>query len=139
MQKPIVTEGKKIVLFDGVCNLCDSAVQMIIKNDKKDVFRFVAQQEPKGQEIMRYLGIDALKTDSIILYEPNVAYFIKAEAVMEIARDLSGGLHYIRLFSWLPNGLANLVYDFVAKNRYQWYGKKESCMMPTPEIKQKFL
>lgn len=139
MQKPIVPEGKKIVLFDGVCNLCDSAVQMIIKNDKKDVFRFVAQQEPKGQEIMRYLGIDALKTDSIILYEPNVAYFIKAEAVMEIARDLSGGLYYIRLFSWLPNGLANLVYDFVAKNRYQWYGKKESCMMPTPEIKQKFL
>lgn len=139
MQKPEFPEGKKIVLFDGVCNLCDGAVQMIIKNDKKDVFRFAAQQEAYGQSVMKYLGIDASKTDSIILYEPNVAYFIKSEAVTEIARDLSGGLHYIRLFSWLPNGLANLVYDLVAKNRYKWYGKKESCMIPTPELKQKFL
>jgi predicted DCC family thiol-disulfide oxidoreductase YuxK len=139
MQTPILPENKKIILFDGVCNLCDSAVQMVIKYDKKDKFRFVAQQENLGQEIMRYLGIDAQKTDSIILYEPNVAYFVKSEAVIEISKDLSGGLNYIRLFSWLPSSLANLVYDLVAKNRYKWYGKKEQCMIPTPELKQKFL
>jgi predicted DCC family thiol-disulfide oxidoreductase YuxK len=139
MQIADLPEDKKIILFDGVCNLCDETVQKIIKNDKKDLFRFVPLQSELGQEIIKYLGVDTNKLDSIILYEPKVAYFYKAEAIMEISKDLSGWLHYIRLFSWLPNGLANPVYDYIAKNRYKWYGKKEQCMMPTPELKQKFL
>ena len=139
MQIADLPEDKKIILFDGVCNLCDETVQKIIKNDKKDLFRFVPLQSELGQEIITYLGVDINKLDSIILYEPKVAYFYKSEAIMEISKDLGGWLHYIRLFSWLPISLANPVYDYIAKNRYKWYGKKEQCMMPTPELKQKFL
>lgn len=132
-------KNKKIILFDGVCNLCDATVQFIIKHDKKDVFRFVALQSDLGQEIIDYIGIDTSKTDSIILYEPGRAYFYKAEAAIKIAAEIGGIYSMLRLFSILPAGLSNSVYDFVARNRYKWYGKKEECMIPTPEMKAKFL
>lgn len=131
--------GKKIILFDGVCNLCDNTVQFIIRHDKHDVFRFVAIQSEIGQKIINYLGIDTSKTDSIILYEPKNAYYYKAEAALRIARELGGIYGIIAIFSILPNFIKNSVYDYIAKNRYKWYGKKEECMIPTPEMKAKFL
>lgn len=132
-------ENKKIILFDGVCNLCDASVQLIIKHDKKDVFRFVAIQSKLGQEIIKYLGIDTSKTDSIILYEPGIAYYFKAEAALRIAKDLKSWHSILYIFIKVPNGIKNGVYDFIARNRYKWYGKKEACMIPTPELKAKFL
>ena len=132
-------QNKKIILFDGVCNLCDSAIQFIIKNDKNDVFRFVALQSDLGQEITQYIGVDTSKTDSIILYEPGRAYYYKAEAALKIAKELGGIYSVISWFSFLPKGLSNSVYDYIAKNRYKWYGKKDACMIPTPELKAKFL
>lgn len=132
-------KDKKIILFDGVCNLCDATVQKVIKADKKDVFRFVALQSDLGKEITNYIGIDTEKTDSIILYEPGIAYHIKAEAAIEIAKTIGGVYSLLGMFSVFPNWLKDIGYDFVAKNRYKWYGKKESCMIPTPEIKAKFL
>ncbi len=132
-------KDKKIILFDGVCNLCDATVQKVIKADKKDVFRFVALQSDLGKEIINYIGIDTEKTDSIILYEPGIAYHIKAEAAIEIAKTIGGVYSLLGMFSVFPNWLKDIGYDFVAKNRYKWYGKKESCMIPTPEIKAKFL
>ena len=132
-------KDKKIILFDGVCNLCDSTVQFIIRHDKKDVFRFVALQSDLGQEIAKYLGIDISKTDSIILYEPGRAYYYKAEAAINIAKGLGSVYSLMGLFSVLPKSLSNAVYDYVAKNRYKWYGKKSECMIPTPEMKAKFL
>lgn len=132
-------KDKKIILFDGVCNLCDSTVQFIIKHDKKDVFRFVALQSDLGQEVIKYLGIDISKTDSIILYEPGHAYYYKAEAAINIAKGLGGIYSLMGAFSILPKSLSNTVYDYVAKNRYKWYGKKSECMIPTPEMKAKFL
>lgn len=131
--------GKKIILFDGVCNLCDSVVQFIIKHDKKDIFRFVPLQSELGLSIIKHIGIDNSKTDSIILYEPNVAYYYKAQAALKIARYLGGIYQLLNTFSLLPNGLSNWVYDYIAKNRYKWYGKKTECMIPTPELKSKFL
>lgn len=131
-------KGKKIILFDGVCNLCDSSVQFIIKHDAKDIFRFVALQSNLGQEILKHIGINTNAIDSILLYEPKIAYYIKAEAVMKIAKDLNGWYFLIGYFSFLGKS-ANIIYDFVAKNRYKWYGKKESCMIPTPQLKAKFL
>ncbi|MFL9844434.1 thiol-disulfide oxidoreductase DCC family protein [Flavobacterium rhizosphaerae] len=132
-------ENKKIILFDGVCNLCDSAVQFIIKHDKKDVFRFVALQSELGQEIVSYISIDTSKTDSIILYIPGKSYYYKAEAALNISKDLSGGYNLLSLLKFIPNVISNSVYDYVARNRYKWYGKKEACMIPTPELKAKFL
>lgn len=131
--------NKKIILFDGVCNLCDSTVQFIIRNDKKDVFRFVALQSELGQKILKHIGIDPLQIDSIVLYEPSVAYYYKSSAAIQIAQELGGFWHLGTIFRILPTPLRNLFYDYIAKNRYRWYGKKESCMIPTPEIQNKFL
>lgn len=131
--------NKKIILFDGVCNLCNSAVQFVIKYDKKDVFRFVALQSELGQEILKYIGIDPKNIDSIILYEPGVAYYYKSAAAIQIAKNLGGFWHLGTFFRIIPTGISNQLYDYIAKNRYKWYGKKESCMLPTPELKSKFL
>lgn len=131
--------NKKIILFDGVCNLCDSAVQFVIKHDKKDVFRFVALQSDLGQEILNHIGINPKNIDSIILYEPGVAYYYKSAAALQIAKNLGGFFHFGTVFRIVPTGISNQLYDYVAKNRYKWYGKKESCLIPTPELKSKFL
>ncbi len=132
-------QDKKIILFDGVCNLCNSSVQYVIKHDKKDIFRFVALQSELGQKIAKHIGVDTSKIDSIVLYEPKIAYYTKAQAAFKIANELGGWISLLTFFSIFPNALQNFGYDFIAKNRYKWYGKKESCMMPTPEIKAKFL
>lgn len=132
-------KDKKIILFDGVCNLCDSTVQFVIKHDKKDVFRFVPLQSDLGKEITAYIGLDTSKTDSIVLYEPGKAYYYKAEAAMKIAKELGGIYSFLNAFSVLPSSLTNVVYDYVARNRYKWYGKKDECMIPTLEMRAKFL
>lgn len=132
-------KNKKIILFDGVCNLCNGAVQFIIRRDKKDVFRFVALQSELGIEICHYIDVDQTKIDSIILYNPGVAYYYKSSAILEIGKDLGGLYSLVTIFKILPGKLRNYIYDFIAKNRYKWYGKKESCMIPTPELKAKFL
>ncbi|SHH49864.1 thiol-disulfide oxidoreductase DCC family protein [Flavobacterium defluvii] len=131
--------NKKIILFDGACNLCNGAVHFIIKHDKKDVFRFVALQSDLGKEICNYIGVDQTKIDSIILFNSGVAYYYKSSAVIEIASDLGGIYSLLSIFKIFPEKLRNYVYDYIAKNRYKWYGKKESCMIPTPELKAKFL
>jgi len=131
--------NKKIILFDGVCNLCNSSVQFIIKNDKKDIFRFVALQSELGNEICNYIGMDQTKIDSIILYNPGVAYYYKSSAALEIAEDLGVIYSLISILKIFPEKFRNYVYDYIAKNRYKWYGRKESCMIPTPELKAKFL
>lgn len=132
-------KGKKIILFDGVCNLCDNMVQYIIRHDKRDVFRFVALQSDLGGEILKHIGIDPKHIDSIILYEPGVAYYYKSAAAIEIANAFGGIFHFGTVFKIIPTGLRNRVYDYVAKNRYKWYGKNDACMVPTPELKAKFL
>lgn len=132
-------KGKKIILFDGVCNLCEASVQFVIKYDKKDVFRFVALQSDLGKELIKHIGLDNKNIDSVVLYEPGIAYYYKSTAALEIAKNLGGFFHLGTIFRLIPNGLRNLIYDYVAKNRYQWYGKKESCLIPTKEIQSKFL
>ena len=138
MEIDSLPKDKKIVLFDGVCNYCNDKINFIIKNDKQDVFRFVALQSETGQKIIKYLGIDN-SIDSIILYEPGYAYFIKSEAVFRIIKHLSSAVKLLLVFNFIPTSTKNVFYDLIAKNRYNWYGKKESCMMPTEELKRKFI
>ena len=135
----MVEEGKKIILFDGVCNLCNGAIQFVLKRDKKDVFRYAALQSGIGQQMISERGIDTSITDSIILVEPGVAYYTKSEAALEIAREFGGLWPLFQIFKWMPATLRDLVYDFVARNRYSWFGKKDQCMIPTPELQAKFL
>ncbi len=131
-------KDKKIILFDGVCNLCDNSVQFIIKNDPKDLFRFASLQSDIGQQIVKYLGVDTKKIDSIVLYVPGEAYYLKAEAAMQIAKELKSW-HKIISYLSFTGSFGNFIYDYVAKNRYQWYGKKDECMIPNEEMKAKFL
>ena len=132
-------KDKKIVLFDGVCNMCDSLVQYVIRRDTKDVFRFVQLQSETGMKILQHIGVDREKMDSIILYEPGIAYYYKSAAVIEIAKALGGIAGLLSVFKIVPTSIRNSVYDYVARNRYKWYGKKDSCMMPTKEMLSKFL
>jgi predicted DCC family thiol-disulfide oxidoreductase YuxK len=131
--------NKKIILFDGVCNLCDTAVQFVIEHDKKDAFRFVALQSELGKQILKHIGINPANIDSVILYEPGIAYYYKSAAAIEIARSLGGFFHFGTIFKLIPTGIRNQLYDYVAKNRYRWYGKKENCLVPSVENKSKFL
>lgn len=132
-------DNKKIILFDGVCNLCDQMVQWIIKKDKKDIFRFVSLQSETGQDLLNYLNIDRTKMDSIILYEPNLAYYYKAEAAFQISKELSGWASFLSILQIFPKFITNFGYDYIARNRYKWFGKKEECIIPTPELKSKFI
>lgn len=132
-------KNKKIILFDGVCNLCNGAVTFIIKHDKTDTFRFASLQSEIGKKLVAERGMDPEELDSIILIDPGVAYYQKSTAALEISRELSGGYSLLKNFLFIPEGLRDGIYNFVASNRYKWYGKKESCMIPTPELKSKFL
>lgn len=128
----------KVILFDGVCNLCNGAVTYIIKRDPKDRFRFAALQSDIGNALVSQHAIDTSKVDSIILIDNDKVY-VKSSAALRIARFMKGGYPLLYGFMIVPNFIRNWVYDLIARNRYKWYGKKESCMIPTPELKAKFL
>ena len=132
-------QGKKIILFDGICNLCNRSVQFIIKRDKKDEFRFATLQGDIGQRLVQERNIDTSKVDSIILIEPGIAYYTKSTAALKIGESFGGLWKIMSVLSLIPKQLRDIVYDFMARNRYSWYGKKDACMIPTPEIKAKFL
>ncbi|KOY52800.1 thiol-disulfide oxidoreductase DCC family protein [Polaribacter dokdonensis] len=134
-----IPKNKKLVLFDGICNLCNSAVLTIIKHDKKNVFLFAALDSDTGKQVTQHLHIDVRKIDSIILYEPNVSYEIKSTAALKIAKDFGGIWWLTQVFFVLPESIRNYVYDFIAKNRYKWFGKKDQCMLPNTELKAKFI
>lgn len=131
-------KSKKIILFDGVCNLCNGAVTFIIKRDEHDHFRYAALQSEVGRTLTDKYGIDTSKTDSIILIEDDRCY-TKSSAALRIARHLSGGYPLLYGFMIFPKFIRDRLYDVIARNRYQWFGKRESCMVPTPELKAKFL
>lgn len=132
-------ENKKIILFDGVCNLCNSSIQFVIKRDADDLFRYAALQSEIGQKLISERNIDTENIDSIILIEPGVAYYTKSDAALQVGKSLKDYRTISSVFNLIPSGLRNIVYDYVARNRYRWYGKKDQCMIPTPELQSKFL
>ncbi|NAS30626.1 DUF393 domain-containing protein [Flavobacteriaceae bacterium R38] len=136
----MIPSDKKLILFDGVCNLCNGAVQYIIKKDKKNVFLFAALQSNIGKQFIQERKIDTTKVDSIILVDPNVAYHVKSTAALHIAYEFGGIWKALKIFEIvLPVGFRDVLYNFIAKNRYRWFGKKDACMIPTPDLKAKFL
>lgn len=134
-----IPKHKKLILFDGVCNLCNDAVLKVIKYDKKNTFVFAPLQSKIGAKIIHHLNIDISKIDSIIVYEPGVSYEIKSSAALKIMNNFGGFWKLTQIFWAFPEAIRNYIYDFIAENRYKWFGKKESCMIPTPELKAKFL
>ncbi|WP_369049103.1 thiol-disulfide oxidoreductase DCC family protein [Tenacibaculum sp. UWU-22] len=131
-------KNKKIILFDGGCALCNKSVLKIIKNDRKEHFIFTAIQSNAGKKIVAYLGVNDSKIDTIILYEPGVAYYVKSTAVLKIMADFGGIWQLTQICFIFPKGIRDLLYTIIAKNRYKWFGKNESCMLLSTKIKNRF-
>jgi predicted DCC family thiol-disulfide oxidoreductase YuxK len=134
-----IPQGKLIVLFDGVCNFCNDSVQRIMKNDKKERFRFASLQSDIGQELTQERGIDTAQVDSIILIDTGNAYYIKSTAALEIAKRMDGFYPILQIFLILPVSLRDRIYDIIARNRYKWFGKREECKIPSQEEKKRFI
>lgn len=134
-----IPKDKKIVLYDGVCRFCNASVNYIIKHDKNDNFRFVSMQSALGTNILNHLGISNKNIDSIVVYQKGIAYFIKAEAIFEIVKHFGGVYKILMLFKIIPISILNSIYDYLAKNRYSWFGKNETCVVPSPNYSAKFL
>jgi len=134
----INTSGKIVVLFDGVCNLCNGTVQFIIKRDKSSEFLFASLQSNFGQTQLLKLGLDPSELHSIIVLE-NEKFYERSDAALKIASRLTGPWSMLGVFRILPRFFRDWVYDLIAKNRYKMFGKQESCMIPTPDMKAKFV
>jgi len=130
---------KQLILFDGVCNLCNASVQYVIKHDKKNQFMFTALQSETGKQIIDEFNIETVKVDSILLYSKENGIISKSSAALKVASKLGFPINLMKVFFIIPPFIRNWVYDYIAKNRYKWYGKKDACMIPTPELKAKFL
>ncbi|MBK7705027.1 MAG: thiol-disulfide oxidoreductase DCC family protein [Acidobacteria bacterium] len=127
---------KSVILFDGVCNFCNSSVNFIIGRDKADVFRFAPLQSAAGREFVERFGLDEI--DSIILVENDRAY-THSTAALRIARTLGGFWRLFYVFIIVPGFVRDLFYKLFARNRYRLFGQKDACMIPTPEVRKKFL
>jgi predicted DCC family thiol-disulfide oxidoreductase YuxK len=134
-----IPEGKSLIVFDGVCNLCNASVQYVIKRDKNNKFLFAPLQSKIGEKIIKAYNINTAKVDSILLFNPKTGIYSKSTAALKIASKLSFPTNILTVFLIVPAFIRNWVYDYIAKNRYKWYGKKEACMIPTPDLKNKFL
>lgn len=126
-----------VILFDGECNFCDSSVQFIIKNDPKGLFHFASLQSDTGQELLEKHNVPA-DIDSMILIEGDKVYY-KSAAALRICRHLKGAWKLLYALLIVPRPIRNAAYDFIAKNRYKWFGKKESCMLPSPSVRARFI
>ena len=129
---------KAIVLFDGVCNFCNGTVNFIIRRDRKDNFRFAPLQSEIGQKLLRQYDLNAPGVDSVVLIENGKA-FTHSTAALKIAQQLSGIWQIFSVFQFVPRPARDFFYRLFARNRYRLFGKREVCMMPTPEIKARFL
>lgn len=131
-------EGKALVLFDGVCNLCNSAVVFIISHDKNDLFLFASLQSEIGQNVSTMAGIRGGEVATIILVAGG-RIFTHSTAVFQICRLLGGWYRLLFPLVLVPKFIRDFAYNYIAKHRYLWFGERESCMIPTPELRSKFL
>ncbi|MFV0605584.1 MAG: thiol-disulfide oxidoreductase DCC family protein [Niabella sp.] len=129
---------RHIILFDGVCNLCNTSVQFVIKKDKRNLFRFASLQSAAGKKLLSDFSLadNHLKT---FVYIKNNKVYLRSNAALEVAKTLGRGWQLLYGFKIIPSFIRDGIYNYIAKNRYQWFGKKEVCMLPTPDLQEKFL
>lgn len=128
-----------LVLFDGVCNLCSGSVQFIIKRDPKAKYRFASLQSVTGQKYLNEFNLNPTELHSIILVRADGRWLQRSDAALEIARNLSGGWPLFYVFKVIPRLLRDPVYNWIARNRYAWFGKMDACWLPTLELKSRFV
>lgn len=127
-----------IIFFDGVCNLCNGFVQFVINRDPKEYFKFAALQSEIAKPYLSQCGFSSEEISTVVLFENGKCY-TRSTAALRILRKLNGLWPSLFLAIILPTSLRDLIYNFIASRRYRWFGKQESCMLPTPELKQRFL
>ena len=127
-----------VILFDGVCNLCNRSVQFIINRDPSGIFRFAPLQSETGKNLLSKFDLPNDKFDSIILVENN-EYYLRSTAALKILQRLGALWKIVYVFMLVPRPVRDYIYDIVARNRYKWYGKRAQCMIPSEDIKGRFL
>ena len=127
-----------LLLFDGVCHLCDASVRFIVRRDPTGKIKFAPIQSPLGSQLYTQHGLDPAAPTAMLFLTPQGA-FKASDAALEIARTLSGPWQLALVFKPLPRALRDAFYDLIARNRYRWFGKDESCMMPTAELKARLI
>ncbi|MDP2385891.1 MAG: thiol-disulfide oxidoreductase DCC family protein [Bacteroidota bacterium] len=132
------SEINELVLFDGVCNFCDSSVQFVIRKERKPTLKFASLQSPTGQNLLKKFNLNPVEIDSVVFVSGEKVY-IKSTAALHLVKRLKGLYPLLFGFIIVPPFIRNAVYDWIARNRYKWYGKKDSCMIPTPEIRARFV
>lgn len=127
-----------VILFDGVCNLCNASVQWVLKRDRKGQFRFAALQSETGQRLLGRFGLNRESFDTVALVDGD-RLFTRSDAALEIARRLGRPWSWLALLRCIPKRLRDAAYDFVARHRYRWFGRRETCMLPRLEWKDRFV
>jgi predicted DCC family thiol-disulfide oxidoreductase YuxK len=133
-----LTRNTPIILFDGVCNLCAWSVQFIVKRDPQAKFRFASLQSPAGQSLLAKFRLDQSNFDSFILVESDT-WFDQSDAALRVLRSLSGLWPLLYGLMIFPRFIRNWGYQFIARNRYHWFGKSDICMLPTPALNSRFV
>lgn len=127
----------KIILFDGVCNVCNKSVQFVIKRDNKNIFQFASLQSNFGQKMIKKYRIHP-NMNSLVLIDEDACYF-ESTAALKICKQLNGFWKFMYIFIIVPAPIRNFVYRIIAKNRYKWFGRTRSCPVYPPEIRKKFI
>ncbi len=133
-----ILKDQPIILFDGVCNLCSGIVLFTIKRDPEGIFKYASLQSGAGQSLLRHFALSTDDFNSFILIEEN-RYYRKSTAVLRAAKRIKGLWPLLYSFIIVPSPIRDFIYDIVAKNRYKWFGRKEQCLIPTPDIRSRFL
>lgn len=133
-----ISDQFPIIFFDGVCNLCNSSVNFVIDHDSKALFRFASLQSDFAKVQLQKFELDSNHLGSIVLLLDG-RVFTKSSAALHIAKRLDGIWSFLYFFRVVPKPIRNMVYDWIAANRYIWFGKSDACRMPAPELKQRFL
>lgn len=131
-------QPQRVVLFDGECNLCNGSIRFIINRDPRGRYKFAPLQSAAGRTLMRAHNLNATQTDSVVLIEGEAAH-LKSDAALRIAKGLGGAWSILYALIFVPKFIRDKLYSFVARNRYRWFGKRDECMTPTPEIRGRFL
>lgn len=135
---PYVGENDCVILFDGVCKLCNAWSQFVIKNDKQQCFKLCSVQSPEGQSILNYFKMPTDHFNTMLYVEGN-QFFAKSDAFLYVIRKFGMPWRILYLFKIIPKSIRNWLYDRIALNRYSLFGKYDSCMLPSPENENRFL
>ncbi|MEA1932429.1 MAG: thiol-disulfide oxidoreductase DCC family protein [Euryarchaeota archaeon] len=132
------SDDHPILLFDGVCNLCNGAIQFIIPRDPEGTIRFAPLQSDLGERVQESAGLSTDDLETVVLVDDGMAY-TKSDAAIRVGEHLGGVYRLLSLGRLLPRGLRDRIYDFVAENRYDWFGKKDQCMIPDDDVSDRFV